>query len=82
MGIELSLIKTEETRTDCVYAFGSSNETIGRVRLHKRSGDIELLNTPEMDGGGTERYYLAHAVPRLQSYHDRTEYPPRDHWNV
>lgn len=82
MSLELSVVKEEETADDCVYAFGPPADPVGRVRLHKASGDIELLDVPERSDGLNEHFYLAHLVPRLQAYHDRGTYPDRDRWTA
>ncbi len=80
VGLELSVRKTEETPAYCVYAFGSPDETAGRVRLHKASGDVDLLTLADTADGPDERFYLAHLVPHLQAYHDAGTYPERDRW--
>jgi hypothetical protein len=85
MGLELSVVKKEETAAHCVYVFGPPAAPVGRVRLDKSSGDIELLSLPDgndSDVPAGSRFYLAHLVPRLQAYHDRGAYPARDQWTV
>jgi hypothetical protein len=82
MGVPISIEKTEETSTHCVYAFGSPGTTVGRARLDKSSGDVELLALNETDDGPSEQFYLAHLVPRLHAYHDRGTYPPDEQWTA
>lgn len=82
MGLELSIQKKEETSAYCVYSFGAPGEPVGRVRLDKASGNIELLDVSNPDEAQNERYYLARLVPHLQRYHDRNAYPDRDRWEV
>jgi len=82
MGLPVSVEKVEETSDHCVYTFGSPDTTAGRVRLHKSSGDVELIALSERDGASSEKYYLAHLVPRLQGYHDQGTYPATDHWET
>lgn len=82
MAFVLHLEKKEETADDCEYSFGSGQETAGRVRLEKASGNIEILEVAETDDGPSKQFYLAHLVPRLQGYHDRGRYPPHDRLSV
>lgn len=82
MGLPMSVEKVEDTPDHCVYTFGTPDAVIGRVRLHKSSGDVELI---QLDGGGdvpNEQFYLAHLVPRLQDYHDRDAYPDTERWEA
>jgi hypothetical protein len=82
MGLPLVVEKEEDTATHCVYAFGSPTDTIGRVRLLKGSGDVEVLDELEETDGPSAQFYLAHLVPRLHTYHDRDSYPAQDEWTV
>ena len=82
MGLPIILEKVEETRDCVLYAFGSADTTVGRVRLYKSTGDIELASLSETTERPDERYYLAQVVPRLQSYHDRGAYPDSDQWEA
>jgi hypothetical protein len=82
MGLSISLEKVEEARDYLLYAFGPPNEPVGRVRLYKSSGDIELATFSETADGPDERYYLAHVVPRLQTYQDDGDYPDSERWEV
>lgn len=82
MALVLHLEKKGETAEDCEYSFGSGQETAGRVRLEKASGNIELLEVSETDEGPSRQFYLAHLVPRLQGYHDRETYPSNDRFSV
>jgi len=82
MGLPIILEKVEETRDCVLYAFGSADTTVGRVRLYKSTGDIELASFSETTERPDERYYLAQVVPRLQSYHDRGAYPDSDQWKA
>ena len=82
MGLPIILEKVEETRDCVLYAFGSADTTVGRVRLYKSTGDIELASFSETTERPDERYYLAQVVPRLQSYHDRVAYPDSDQWEA
>jgi hypothetical protein len=80
MGIAIVATKEGETSDHCVYAFGTSTDTLGRVRLHKSSGDIELIDLADASEGPTPQFVLAQVVPRLHEYHDRSKYPPTDRW--
>ncbi|PSQ91252.1 MAG: hypothetical protein BRD43_00225 [Bacteroidetes bacterium QS_4_64_154] len=82
MGLPIILEKVEETRDCVLYAFGPADTTVGRVRLYKSTGDIELASFSETTERPDERYYLAQVVPRLQSYHDRGAYPDSDQWEA
>lgn len=82
MGLPVSVTKVEETPGHCVYAFGSPDATVGRVRLHKASGDVELIELSERSDAPSEQFYLAHLVPRLHGYHDRGTYPSSDQWEA
>ena len=82
MGLPIILEKVEEARDYVLYAFGSADTTVGRVRLYKSTGDIELASFSETTERPDERYYLAQVVPRLQSYHDRGAYPDSDQWEA
>ena len=82
MGLPIILEKVEETRDCVLYAFGSADTTVGRVRLYKSTGNIELASFSETTERPDERYYLAQVVPRLQSYHDRGAYPDSDQWEA
>ena len=82
MGLPISVEKVEKAQDYLLYAFGPPNEAVGRVRLYTASGDIELASFSETPDGPAERYYLAHVVPRLQSYHDRGTYPDADQWEA
>lgn len=82
MGLELIVTKEEETSDHCVYAFGTSEETMGRVRLHKSSGDLELVDFADASEGPNPRFVFAQVVPRLHDYHDRSTYPSQDQWEA
>ena len=82
MGLPIILEKVEEARDYVLYAFGSADTTVGRVRLYKSTGDIELASFPETTERPGERYYLAQAVPRLRSYQERDTYPDLDRWEA
>ena len=82
MGLPIILKKMEEARDCVLYAFGSAGMTVGRVRLYKSTGNIELASFSETTERPDERYYLAQVVPRLQSYHDRGAYPDSDQWEA
>ena len=82
MALSMAVEKIEETPTHCVYAFGGPGTTVGRVRVEKASGDVELLALNESGDGPSEQFYLAHLVPRLHDYHDRGAYPPTDQWEA
>lgn len=82
MGIPISLQKIEEGRAYVLYAFGGPDASVGRVRLYKSTGDLELASLSSTEEDPDERYYLAQAVPRLQSYHDRATYPDTEQWET
>ena len=82
MGLPISVEKVEEAREYLLYAFGPPDASVGRMRLYKSSGDVELVSFSETGDDPDERYYLAHVVPRLQSYHDRGAYPDSDQWET
>jgi len=82
MGLPMAVSKEEDTAEYCVYTFGSPDTTVGRVRLQKASGDLELLDLSERRNAPSEQFYLAHLVPRLRGYHDRGTYPARDQWEA
>lgn len=82
MGVPIVVDKTADTPDHCVYAFGAPETTVGRVRLAKASGDVELLTLSDNGDGPSEQFYLAHLVPRLQDYHDRATYPAHDRWEA
>jgi hypothetical protein len=82
--MSLSLIATKESETEeaCVYAVGLADTPAGRIRLHKSSGDLSILERPAAPDGTGPQFLLAQAVSRLQGYHDRDSYPERDRWTV
>jgi len=82
MGLPIAVEKVEEARDYLLYTFGPPDEPVGRVRLYKSSGDIELAAFSGTGEGPDERYYLAHVVPRLQSFHDRGAYPESEKWEA
>jgi hypothetical protein len=82
MGLPMAVKKVEEAPDHCVYAFGAPDATVGRVRLYKADGDVELLDLAETADGPSEQFYLAHLVPRLHDYHDRDTYPASDQWTA
>jgi len=82
MGVPIAIEKVDDTPEHCVYAFGGPDTTVGRVRLQKTDGDIEVLKLTEMADGPSEQFYLAHLVPRLHGYHDRNTYPAGDQWEA
>ncbi len=82
MALPILVTKVNETSADCVYTFGSPEAAVGRVRLHKASGDVELIELSKRDSAPSEKFYLAHLIPRLQLYHDRGTYPAQDRWDA
>lgn len=82
MGLPVSVEKVEETPDHCTYTFGSPDATMGRARLHKSSGNVELLDLSATGDGPRAPFYLAQVVPRLQAYHDRKAYPAGDQWEA
>lgn len=82
MSVSIVVKKVEDTATHCTYTFGASGDMVGRVRVEKASGDAELLELTSTGEGPSEQFYLAHAVPRLQRYHEQGTYPARDQWDA
>lgn len=82
MGLPMAVDKVEETTAHCVYTFGPPDATVGRARVDKASGDVELLSLDETGDSPSEQFYLAHLVPRLHDYHDRNTYPASDQWEA
>jgi hypothetical protein len=82
MGLSMAVEKVEESPEDCVYTFGPPDAAVGRARLQKADGDVELLALDETGDGPSEQFYLAQLVPRLHDYHDRDTYPDRDEWDA
>ena len=82
MGLRILVKKIEEAQAYVLYAFGPPESSVGRVRLYKSSGNIELASFSETDSGPDQRYYLAHVVPRLQAYHDESSFPDADRWEL
>lgn len=82
--MSLSIVVEKENETDdwCLYAFGTTDETVGRVRLRKSSGDIEILDLDDPDGAPSRSFYLTHLVPHLHTYYDQDTYPAQDRWTV
>jgi hypothetical protein len=78
----MAVEKVEESPAHCVYTFGAPDATVGRARVDKASGDVELLSLDESGDGPSEQFYLAHLLPRLHDYHDRDTYPDRDEWDA
>ena len=82
MGLTLVVTKEEDTPDRCVYTFGTSSETMGRVRLHKSSGDIEILGLSDTGDGASAKFCLAQIVPQLHDFHANDTYPPSERWQV
>lgn len=82
MSLDLALEKEEDTPDWCIYTFGGPSASVGRVRLHKDSGDVEILDLDASAQGPSQHFYLAHLVPRLHTYHDRSTYPDQDRWTA
>jgi hypothetical protein len=82
MAVPIVVEKTEDAAAHCVYAFGGPEATVGRARLEKETGAVELLALDERGDGPSEQFYLAHVVARLQGYHDRGRYPAREQWEA
>ncbi len=82
MGLPIAVEKVEEAQRYVLYTFGAPGAPVGRVRLRKIDGDIELVSFSASHDGPDRRYYLAQVVPRLQSYHDRSSYPDVDQWDA
>lgn len=82
MAVTVSVEKQDESCEWCVYAFGGPDAKVGRLTLDKMSGDIEIDELSEAPGSANKEYYLAHVVPRLQSYHEEHVYPDSDKWQV
>jgi hypothetical protein len=82
MGLTVVLEKEEETPAHCVYAVGADTAPVGRLRLRKASGDVAVLALSDADAAPPRSVYLAHVVPRLQTYHDAGTYPEREEWTV
>jgi len=82
MSLSIVLNKVDETPHTLLYAFGVPDTTVGRVRLHKASGDVEIV---ELDDSGTPArppFFLAQIIPRLQDFHARGTYPSHDRWSA
>lgn len=83
MALSIFVEKVDESPTACRYTFGTDDETVGTVRLHKATGDLELVSIADAaDAPARPPFYLGHVVPRLQDYHAREHYPPHDQWAV
>jgi len=82
MGLTVVLNKEAETTAHCVYVVGADAGPLGRLRLRKPSGDVEVLDLSAPEDGSSRALYLAQAVPRLQAYHDAGTYPDREQWTV
>lgn len=80
VSIHVSVQKQEESALHCVYDFGGPDAVLGRLILEKRTGDIEIERLSTGDAAPNERFVLAQVVARLQSYHERQQYPDADEW--
>jgi len=80
MALSLVVRKEEETPTHCLYAFGGPDTPVGRARLYKDAGDVELVDLAAADAPARGPFYLSHVLPRLQGYHDAGTYPDTDRW--
>lgn len=72
MAIYIQIRKVEETESEVVYAFGSSEALVGKILLHKHSGSTKLLEIATPDRA---QFYLSRVERVLIRNHERGEYP-------
>jgi hypothetical protein len=82
MGLPIFLKKVDAAQEHLLYAFGSPEDLVGRLRLDTATGDIEVVSLSEPADGPDTRYYLAQVVPRLQAFHDEARYPDTEQWTA
>jgi hypothetical protein len=72
----VALLKLRETDADVEYQFGDGQTAVGRLRLLKSSGTVELLEAPpDMDEGELRFFFLDLATFKLLRCHAAGEYP-------
>lgn len=82
MSIPVSVQKEDETDDRCTYVFSGPDDPMGRLVVDKDTGHIEVDSLADSDASPNERHYLAHVVPRLQTYHEQGTYPDADEWTL
>jgi hypothetical protein len=82
MGLPMRVNKVDAAQEHLLYAFGSPEDIVGRVRLNTATGDIEVVSLSAPAEGPDQRYYLAQVVPRLQAFHDEARYPDTEQWTA
>lgn len=82
MPLSLVVRKDEETPSHCLYTFGAPDTPVGRARLDKDDGDVELVDLAAADAPARGPFYLSHVLPRLQHYHADGTYPDTDRWTA
>ncbi|MEF8815773.1 MAG: hypothetical protein V5A20_02940 [Salinibacter sp.] len=82
MALTVVLQKVDATPRYCLYDLGAADTRVGRLKLYKASGDVEVVRLSAKDLPARPPFYLAQGVPRLHSYHDRDQYPDRDAWTA
>lgn len=80
MALSVSLQKVDETPRYCLYDLGTEAATAARVKLHKDSGDVEVVDLSEASLPARPSFYLAQGLPRLRSYHEQERYPDAETW--
>lgn len=80
MSLSVVLKKVNETPNDLIYSVGTPGESVGRVRLGKDTGEVEILEVCRTEAGPRPPFFLAQVVPRLHDYHERNTFPERDSW--
>lgn len=71
MAIYIAMWKVDETDGEVTYAFGPDDAEVGRVRLTKASGTIEVLDLPE----DRREFYLSRVGRVLAHHHAGGDYP-------
>jgi hypothetical protein len=76
MAIFIQINRVDDTPEDAVYEFGSVDQIVGQVCLHKADGRVELF---EINPETTARadFYLSRVTQVLARYHAVGEYPVR-----
>ena len=82
MALSLTLRKVDETPRYCLYDLGTGNAGVGRVKLYKDSGDVEVVRLSGEGLPARPPFYLAQGVFRLRTYRDRGRYPDQDAWTA
>jgi hypothetical protein len=77
MALYIEIRKTEENSSEVIYTFSTDLSGLGKVSIHKKTGDCNILKEPEND---VEHILSSRVCRKLAKHWQKGEFPDITCW--